>query len=343
MVKIDVSQDGIGWVTGTDLDIVVEAKFLHEFKQGFSVVVPAKRLLGLLRVVSKLEEKIGVIVRDGEAEFSAGNIKATFLTFKSEDWPEFSEHSITTQIRLPERVLADILHRVSVCISTEETRYYLNGVYFETCPGNRLSVTAADGHRLAKAEIAHSSNDVTEKSGHILPTKAVMLVKKLAKREETTIRFLGTAKMEIAIGDDIIVRSTLIDGTYPDYYRALPDDAKTTVAVRFDIDEMRDAIKIMTAFNEPGRPTKFTFDTAITMETKNPDYGSASTKVAATFDAIEAPFQIGLNSRYVLDALGIFRGAKTIRASFIDPDRPVRFDADIPGVSVFAVLMPMRV
>ena len=231
--------------------------------------------------------------------------------------------------------------KTQFAISTEETRYYLNGIYLHVAGTGKsatLRAVATDGHRLAQAELAVPSG-ATGMPGVIVPRKTVAEVQRLIEDTEGEVSIeLSSAKIRFSIGD-VVLTSKLIDGTFPDYGRVIPaGNDKELVVDKKDFEAAVD--RVSTVSSERGRAVKLALAGGkLTLSVNNPDSGSATEELEVEYDS--DPIDIGFNSRYLLDIAGQLDGEVAV-LKLADPGSPTLIqDKDAKGA--LYVLMPMRV
>jgi len=334
-------------IIATDLDIQISVTI-----DGAKVDAPGETTLPghtLHEIVRKLPDGAQVLIEDdgqGQTTLKAGRSRFKLQSLPSSEFPDLAkvEHGFSFQLR--DTDLAAAIGRVSFAISTEETRYYLNGIYFHLHAGDdgpALRMVATDGHRLSLASILAPERS-TGMPGVIIPRKAVAEIERLAgEGDGADIEIEVSAhKMAVAAGGTRIV-TKLIDGTFPDYGRVIPQGGKITAQMQAI--ELAAAVdRVGTMSPEKGRAIKCDFaDVTLTVSVANPDAGDASDEVSATIDGEgEGGFTIGFNGRYVLDMLAAMKAKGPVAFTLTDPGSPaVVRDPDAPDA--LCVLMPMRV
>ncbi len=237
--------------------------------------------------------------------------------------------------------LKRLIEKTQFAISTEETRYYLNGIYLHTAASGKkatLRAVATDGHRLAQYELALPAG-ADGMPGVIVPRKTVAEVQRLIEDADAEVAVdLSPAKIRFTIGD-VVLTSKLIDGTFPDYARVIPlgNDKQLNV----DKKEFEAAVdRVSTVSSERGRAVKLSLGGGkLTLSVTNPDSGSATEEIEVEYKA--DPLDIGFNSRYLLDIASQIEG-ETAVLKLADPGSPTLIqDKDAKGA--LYVLMPMRV
>jgi DNA polymerase-3 subunit beta len=237
--------------------------------------------------------------------------------------------------------LKRLIDKTQFAISTEETRYYLNGIYLHAAGSGKstmLRAVATDGHRLAQYELPLPAG-AAGMPGIIVPRKCVGEVQRLIENAEAEIDIqLSQAKIRFQIGDVVLI-SKLIDGTFPDYARVIPlGNDKELQVQKKDFEAAVD--RVSTVSSERGRAVKFSLAGGrLVLSVTNPDSGSATEELEVDYgsDALD----IGFNSRYLLDIAGQLDGEVAV-LRFADPGSPTLIQ-DKESKGALYVLMPMRV
>lgn len=325
-------------LTGTDLDISVASQVAARVDGlATSFTAPA----GMLHdIVKKLPEGAQVtLTHDGsQLIVKAGRSRFTLSTLTADYFPEVPEPEFAHRFTLPRKTLEALLARVNFAISTEETRYYLNGAFWHVLDG-RLASVATDGHRLALLRVP-APEGAEGMPGIIIPRKSVGEVLKLLKtaKEETVEVEICSTKARFQIGSTRLV-SKLIDGTFPDYQRVIPQrNDKVATAEREDL--LRAADRVSTISSERGRAVKLRFTgESLELSVTNPDAGSSSEEVEIRFSGTD--MEIGFNARYLEDALDAIEG-DVAKITLADSGSPALITSAVED-SFLTVLMPMRV
>ena len=327
--------------TATDLDLAIVESVPADVAQPGAITTPAHTLYDIVR---KLPDGAQVeLALDGEAQkltLSAGRSRFVLACLPREDFPVMAEDDMPHKFALPVDDLRRLIDKTRFAISTEETRFYLNGIYMHVPEDDAgaLIAVATDGHRLARVRLDQPQG-AAGMPGIIVPRKAVGEVHKLLDEAEGAVNIaLSDSKIRFEFGEAVLT-SKLIDGTFPDYTRVIPTANDKDLEV--DAKLLADAIdRVSTISSEKSRAVKLRLDTdKVTLAVNSPDSGSATEEVAAGYAA--EPIEIGFNARYVLDIMGQVDG-DNVKISLADAAAPtlVRDGAD---ESALYVLMPMRV
>jgi DNA polymerase-3 subunit beta len=326
----------------TDLDVEITEGVAAEIAASGSTTVPAHMIYDIVRklpdgaqiVIEALGDRASLVIRAGRSRF-------TLQTLPETDFPDLSAGEMTHRFKLPAADLKKLIDKTQFAISTEETRYYLNGIYLHTA-GSGKSVTlravATDGHRLAQAELAAPAG-TAGMPGIIVPRKTVGEVQRLIEDSEAEVEIeLSQTKIRFTLGP-VILTSKLIDGTFPDYARVIPlGNDKELVVDKSDFEAAVD--RVSTVSSERGRAVKLALSAGrLVLSVTNPDSGSATEELEVDYGA--DPLEIGFNSRYLLDIAAQIEGEVAV-LKLADPGSPTLIQ-DRDAANALYVLMPMRV
>lgn len=326
----------------TDLDIEVVETMPAEVGLGGGTTVPAHMLYDIVRKIADgAQVEIESVGDKGSIAVKAGRSRFSLQTIPESDFPDIATGELTHSFVLQAKDLRRLIDKTQFAISTEETRYYLNGIYLHAVEREGkpyLRAVATDGHRLAQVEMPAPAG-AQGMPGVIVPRKTVAEVQRLAEAPDTPVTVqLSTAKIRFQFGETILT-SKLIDGTFPDYARVIPQgNDKILTVEKGDFSAAVD--RVSTVSSERGRAVKIAAgEGKLVLSVVNPDSGSATEEVEASYehDAIE----IGFNSRYLLDIAAQIDG-DTIELKLADPGSPTLIH-DPAGPGALYVLMPMRV
>ncbi len=326
----------------TDLDLEVIETIAAEVAPGGVTTVPAHMFYEIVR---KLPEgtQIALEATGDRAVLTirAGRSRFTLQTLPESDFPDIAAGDMTHKFTLPAADLKRLIDKTQFAISTEETRYYLNGIYLHTAGTGKstlLRAVATDGHRLAQVELAAPAG-ADGMPGIIVPRKTVNEVQRLIEdaNGEVTVE-LSQAKIRFTLGE-VVLTSKLIDGTFPDYGRVIPlGNDKILEVEKKDFEQAVD--RVSTIASERGRAVKLSLSGGrLVLSVTNPDSGSATEEFEVVYEA--DPIDIGFNSRYLLDIAAQIEGDTAV-LKLADPGSPTLIqDKDAKGA--LYVLMPMRV
>lgn len=329
-------------LTATDLDIEISESAPAEVERAGQTTAPANYLYDFVR---KLPEgtpiKLDVSGDDPRLFISAGKSRLHLPILPAGDFPSMPSDGFETKFEIEPTELGRLIDKTRFAISTEETRYYLNGIFFHTVAEGsaaKLRAVATDGHRLALAD-ATAPKGSTGMPGVIVPRKTINELKRLLDDAADMVEIaVSTQKIRFALGDAVLT-SKLIDGSFPEYARVIPKgNAKK---LKIDNKSFSEAVdRVATVSAERSRSVRLALDKdKVTLTVNNPDAGVATEDLVADYrdDAME----IGFNARYLLDVAQQIEGAEAL-FELADSGSPtlVRDEADDQALYV---LMPLRV
>lgn len=324
----------IEYVT-TDLDILLSQRFQATVDSPGATTLPGHLLNDIVRKLPA-GAQVQLEMKDNTVRVTSGRSRFELQCLPAEDFPDFTTGAFSHRFDLTADQVEAMIGRIQFAVSTEETRYYLNGVFLHG-RDDKLVAVATDGHRLARAVMA-PPDGAQNVPGIIIPRKTVGEILSLVKAKQTFTFEVSETKLRITVGD-VVLTSKLIDGTFPDYERVIPAPNNTVALVEAkDLAAAADRVATMTS--ERGRAVKLTFDNGkIDLLVNNPDSGSATDSIDVDYPA-DAKLEIGFNSAYLADALKTRSGK--VRISAADGGSPSRIEG-VDDDGLLVVLMPMRV
>ncbi|MBB3771567.1 DNA polymerase-3 subunit beta [Angulomicrobium tetraedrale] len=332
-------------ITATDLDIEMTQSVPADIETAGSTTVSAATLFEIARKLPEgAQIKLEADGDRGALTLRAGRSRFTLQTLPDSDFPDLAALAEGVEFALPGAALAAAIGRVSFAISTEETRYYLGGIYLhlrQTQSGTpRLAMVTTDGHRLSLTHLA-VDNPPAQMPGIIVPRKAVAEIQRLAADADKADITLTTSTTKLAASfGGARLTTKLIDGSFPDYERVIPR-GNTRIATLKAEDLRAAADRVSTVSNVRGNAVKFSFSSGkLELSVVNPDAGEATESLDCAFEG--EGLAIGFNSRYVVDVIGNTAPKGDVEIALADPGSPTIFrhpDAQ----DDLCVLMPMRV
>lgn len=286
----------------TDLDIEVLDRAVAQVEKAGGTTVSA---VTLHEIVRKLPD--GALVElaadpgAGRLSVSAGRSHFSLATLPKEDFPVMASSEYDTNFSAKAEVLRRLFDKSKFAISTEETRYYLNGVYMHVADGEDgkvLRCVATDGHRLARIDAALPAG-AEDMPGVIVPRKTVGELRKLLDQDDMDIAVsVSETKVRFAT-PDITLTSKVIDGTFPDYTRVIPSG--NTRQLEVDASEFAKAVdRVATVSSERSRAVKMQLDEdRLILSVNAPDSGAAEEELAVAYG--DERLEIGFNAKYLLE------------------------------------------
>lgn len=329
-------------LSATDMDIDIVDTASATVSQDGATTAPVHTMYDIVR---KLPEGAQVeIALDGDSnqlKVKSGRSNFSLSCLPREDFPTIGGGDLPTEFQLAADDLRTLIDRTRFAVSTDETRYYLNGIYLHAADQDGLKLlraVATDGHRLARLEMPLPEG-AESIPGVIVPRKAVAELRRLIDDSSEPIT-IGVSETKIRFRfDDVVLTSKLIDGTFPDYERVIPsgNDKK----LELDARAFTQAVdRVATISTEKSRAIKLLLENGtLTLQANSPDAGSAMEEQEVAYDGDK--IDIGFNARYLLEITQQIEG-DVAQFMFADSGSPTIIK-DVADSSALFVLMPMRV
>ncbi len=337
-------RDGKLQLTATDMEIAIVEDVAASATRNGACTAPAATLYEIVRKLPEgAEVELDHPGGDAQLGLRAGRYATSLVVLPTDDFPSMTAGVLPHRFGISAQHLRGLVDRTRFAISTEETRYYLNGIYLHAAESDGVRVlraVATDGHRLARVE-EPLPEGAGQMPGVIVPRKTVAELRKLLDEV--------TGEVEIALSDTriqfqagtVLLTSKLIDGTFPEYERVIPRD--NDKVLRVGKKDFSDAVgRVAAISSERSRPVKLTLARdLLVLSAASPEQGTATEELDSdrvTYSA--GPLEIGFQARYLNDITDQISGE--VEFLFSDGSAPtvVRDAAD---QSALYVLMPMRV
>jgi len=326
----------------TDLDIEVVDKATAQVERAGATTVSA---VMLHEIVRKLPDGALVTLSDdaaaGRLSVQAGRSHFNLATLPKEDFPVMASAEYASNFSAQAAMLRRLFDKSKFAISTEETRYYLNGVYLHVAEGDggtALRCVATDGHRLARID-ADLPEGAADMPGVIVPRKTVGELRKLLEDDDMQIAVsVSETKIRFAT-PDITLTSKVIDGTFPDYTRVIPQG--NTRRLEVDATEFAHAVdRVATVSSERSRAVKLALDEdRLVLSVNAPDSGAAEEELAVGYG--DEPLEIGFNAKYLVEIASQVDRENAVFLFNSSGDPTLMREGD--DTSAIYVVMPMRV
>lgn len=339
-VLIETDNDSIR-LTATDLEVGMRASYPAKTEKAGKITVSAKKIYEIIKELP--EQQITFRAKENcWIEISCGKSFFNIVGLASDEFPHFPDADSEKMIPISGNMLNEMIERTAFSISTDDTKYNLNGIYFRTMEENSqtiLRLVATDGHRLALAQKPVSGADVEELAqGVILPRKGIHELKKIAEESEGDIKVGFLDNSAVVMRDDTTVIMRLVNGDFPDYNRVIPKQNEDIALM--ERDTLLHALRRMAILSsEKSKGVKLQLKKGLLeISSSNPDVGDAREELEVDYTGAE--MTIGFNARYMIDILQALDTEKVKMA--------VR-DNLSPGLitpngddGFLAVIMPMR-
>jgi DNA polymerase III subunit beta len=337
-------RDGKLTLTATDMEIAIVEDVPATTSRNGACTAPAATLYEIVR---KLPEAAEVELEhpggDAQLELRSGRYDTKLVVLPTEDFPSMTAGSLPHRFSLSALQLRGLIDRTRFAISTEETRYYLNGIYLHAAESDGVRVlraVATDGHRLARVE-EPLPEGAGSMPGVIIPRKTVAELRKLLEEMSGNVEVgLSDTRIQFHV-DAVMLTSKLIDGTFPEYERVIPRG--NDKVLRVGKKDFADAVGRVAAIStERSRPVKLSMQRhRLELSASSPEQGTATEELDAERVSYDAgPLEIGFQARYlndITDQIG-----EQVEFRFADGSAPTVV-MDSADASALYVLMPMRV
>ena len=326
-------------MTATDLEIAFVESIPASVQEEGVITVSAHLLFD---IVKKLKDGSEVLLKlkpeTGQIEVKSGKSQFFLAILPADEFPHMNAGDLPYKFTLHAQELARLIDRTRFAMATEETRYYLNGIYLHATVDGYLRAVATDGHRLAQAEMDLPTG-AQGLPGVIVSRKTIGELRKLIDEAAGDVEVsLSETQICFVLGSSVLI-SRLIEGTFPDYERAIPQSNESQLEVPVSVfSEAVDRVSII--LNDKARIVKLHLSpNQLRLLTENPEGGRASEDIEVTYAGQD--MDVGFNSRYILDMTQQMTG-DTLQLVFGDSTLPV-LARDPMDEHVLYVLMPMRV
>lgn len=340
-VKLEAEEDKLR-LTATDMDIAIVEEVSATVEEKGALTVPAHMLFDIVRKLPsgaqlsiEGETAIGkVFIKSGPSNFTLGCLNAA-------DFPAMEKGEFTHHFIVPAKDCMSLIDKPKFAVSTEETRYYLNGIYFhsvEGVEGKKLRSVATDGHRLARIEVDQPEG-AADIPGVIIPRKTILELKKLLEQNIENVNVsMSATKIRFVCGEATLL-SKLIDGTYPDYEKVIP--SANNKLMEIELETLKEAVdRVSIVASDKLRAVKFNLEKGkLTLSADSQESGTAKEEVEVQYE--EDLIETGFNSRYLLEMLNQIEGA-VVQIYFANSTSPALV-RDTGDASALYVVMPMRV
>ncbi len=338
-VLIEANGDGSIRLMATDLDLQINETVQAQVETAGATTVSAHTLFDIAR---KLPEgsQVSLTAADGKMAIVAGRYSSSLPTLPRDDFPVIAEGELPTQFELPAATLKEIIDKARFAISTEETRYYLNGIFLHVTDDAVpvLKAAATDGHRLARVTVPRPEG-AAGMPDIIVPRKCIAELRKLLDEVDGSVDVsLSASKIRFGLGAAVLT-SKLIDGTFPDYSRVIPTG--NDKILKIDPKSLLEGVdRVATIASEKTRAVKVMLDTdKVTLSVTSPENGTATEEVPGSYTS--QGFEIGFNSSYLMDILRQVEG-DSVEVHLADAAAPTLIRENDKASALY-VLMPMRV
>jgi DNA polymerase-3 subunit beta len=321
-------------VAATDLNVSLSAELKSTNSSEGGITVSAKNLHDI--VASAPGDEITFKRADNNwAEIKSGKVNYRIVGMPDRDFPKVPDHREAPFADVEASTIREMIDRTLFSVCNDETRFHLNGVFFES-DGSKSRMVSTDGHRLSKVERT-IANGPKLSAGVIIPKKGLLEMKKVIETGPSCKVAIKTPHLFL-VQDDIALAVKLIDAQFPPYEQVIPKDHKKVITV--DRSRFIDALRRAQLMSSETRGVKVAATReGITITSDNPDLGEVREELEAEYDG--EPIAIGFNPKYMVELLGqMSSDAITIKlGGELDPG----LVEPTGGDTYLGVVMPMRI
>ena len=328
-------------LSSTDMDISVVEKLSCNVTEDGSTTINSQILYDIVRKLDDNSE-VEIISNNGKIlTLRASGSRFSLACLPKEDFPIIDTRNDGTKLKLNSKVFFKLIDKTKFAISNEETRYFLNGLYFNIHKEDdktNVTLVGTDGHRLAKFS-QQIDNDIQKIIGAIIPKKTIYELSKLFSEIDEDINIFISPNKIVFILSNIIFNSKLIDGSFPDYKRVIPNNNNNILKINRN--KLLSAVdRVSTIANEKSPVIKFKlFENILNLNTINNESSTASEDLKINYNGDE--IEIGFNSKYIMDIVNNLEDEE-ISINLKDNTSPI-LALENSNSNLVYVLMPMRV
>lgn len=331
--------DGCIEIVATDLEVGIKETVKAEIKTEGAITIAARKLFEIVKETPSGEITLRKKENDW-VEISSGKAVFNMVGIAPEDFPSFPTYEGVSFISTDSEILSSMFEKTVIAVSTDETRYNLNGVFLEAAGDNSIRLVSTDGHRLAVAENEVSSDTINiNAKGYIIPKKGVQEFKKLLDEEGGSVQLGFQDNRAILKKGNIVIIARLIEGEFPDYKPVVP--ATTGNNARINRAEFIKSLRrISILSDEKTHGVKFEFTrTGLTISTTNPGIGEAKEELDIEYGGNDVT--AGFNARYIIDFLNVMKEEDVSIQVTDELSAALIKDGDKDNFK--SVVMPMRI
>ncbi len=335
-VHIEASGQSIN-ITATDLEVFIKDSTSAKVAEEGVATVNARKLFEIIKELP--EDKVDISsTKEDKVTIKAGKARFNVMGLPSKDFPQFPVVDEESLNKIDGRVLKEMIEKTSFAVSTDETRYNINGFLFENTKEGGARMVATDGHRLALIEKKDLGAAGFGDQSVLLPKKGANEIKKLLDEKDSVFLLGITQRNAVVKMDKAVISTRLLDGEFPDYKKVIPkDNNKTATLDRATILSSLKRVSILSSDKIKG--VRFSFSkSTLTLTSSSPDIGEATEEVDV--DYTFEPIEIAFNALYFIDMLEATESEK-ITIALKDPLSPVLIQPHGSPEYTY-IIMPMR-
>lgn len=334
------AESGIGLtVSATDLDVGVQGTYEAHVESGGSVSVNAKQLFEIIK--SLTADSLTLEVQDNHwIEVCSGASRFRLVGMNPEEFPALPDPGDVKTFKVPAKALLQMIDRTLFCVSTDDNRHNLSGVYCESTNDGILRMVATDGHRLAMSEHQFDC-EMNLQDSVIVPRKGFQELKRILSDsdgvEEVELGFSG--RNGLLKAGPVTLSTRLVEGRFPDYQQVIPSSSNKTVKIaRNRFSEALKRVSLLSQGRAWGVRLSLSTDT-LDLVAEDPEFGDAHESLPIDYQSED--LTIGFNARYLLDVLHLIKD-ETVTLMLTDELSP-GIIRPLEEQGFLAVVMPVRI
>ncbi len=324
-------------VMATDLEVYIKDSSAANIPEEGSVTVNARKLFEIVKEMP--EETINLSTgKEDRVTIKSGKARFTIMGLSSKDFPSFPSIEESKLEVFDDALLKELIDKTSFAVSTDETRFNINGFLLER-EKNKVRMITTDGHRLAFIEKNSLKNPPAgAKESVLLPRKGVMEIRKLLDERDGECRLSVTQKNVLVKKEDTVINMRLLEGEFPDYKKVIPTDNDRRVDA--DKNQLLSSLKRVSVLSaDKIKGVKFSFSKSkLVLSSSSPDIGEATEELDVDYNGEE--MEIAFNARYMIDVLEVME-EQTAGIYLKDPLSPGLIRAGGSNDYTY-IIMPMR-
>ena len=287
-------------VFATDMEVSLTDSIKCKVTQAGKVAVSAKSLFDITKELA--DGNIQLIKRDNNwLEIRQGKYLSKIVGVSADEYPVFPTYNTHNFIKIEAPVLKEMIDKTIYSVSSDETRYHLNGVYFEALSGQGFKMVATDGHRMRLVSRKISEGKFQANQGVIIPRKGLNEIRKILEGVEGSVEIAIEGSQFVLKSHSTTLMIRLIEGKYPNYQQFIP--AKLTQKVRIDREAFLTSLKRVSLLaNQKSRAVMLNLTkNKMEISSNNPELGDAKEEIEVGYTG--ADMKIGFNAKYIQDVL----------------------------------------
>ena len=323
-------------ITATDLETTLSTWTEAEVEKQSSMAIPARKLYEIIKELPDGQIQMEEIKNNWvELKTSSGSYKIAGLP--GEDFPMLPEMQSEEFFSVDSEILDELVSKTIYCVSPDDLRRNLAGIYFEKTDDGSLRLVATDGHRLSMAE-KKLDEDIVLNSSVLVPRKAVTELRKILK-QVSKIKIGYEKNFFITLGEDLVLFSRLIDADFPDYKQVIPENSEIELSINRDV--FLSALRRVCVFSsEKTKSVKLNLEkSTVTLTSVSPDVGEAKESFSTFYDGDSK--EVGFNGNYIIEVLETMSETDIIFQLTDELSPTVLKPAE--NDNYISVVMPMRI